>query len=36
MVEGDHLVLILRWPIHIINKTNYRVLLPTDAAPQFL
>ena len=30
---------LLRWPIHIINpvdKTNELVILPTDAAPQFL
>ena len=31
---------VLRWPIHIINpvdkKTNYLVILPTNAAPQFL
>ena len=29
----------LRWPIHIINpvdKLHYLVILPTDAAPQFL
>ena len=29
----------LQWPIHIKNpaeKANYLVILPTDAAPQFL